>query len=55
MTDDMNNKILSLSFAWGMAAAAFAQTNGDVGNTDGSYDFIPFLPEWVNMLLFFAG
>ena len=54
MTDDMNNKILSLSFAWGMAAAAFAQTNGDAGNADGSYDFIPFLPEWVNMLLFFA-
>ena len=36
-----------------MASMASAQT-AEKADHAGSYDFIPFLPEWVNMLLFFA-
>ena len=43
----MSKKIISIFI--GLASVLFAHAD------DGSYDFIPFLPEWVNMLLFFVG
>ena len=43
----MSKKIISIFI--GLASVIFAHAD------DGSYDFIPFLPEWVNMLLFFVG
>ena len=43
----MSKKIFSIFI--GLASVSFAHADG------GGYDFIPFLPEWINMLLFFVG
>lgn len=43
----MSKKIFSIII--GLATAVCAHAVGE------GYDFIPFLPEWVNMLLFFVG
>ena len=44
----MKKRIISITIAFVTTFAA------NIHASDGSYDFIPFLPEWVNCLLFFV-